>query len=922
MKLISQSQRKKSRVICSGFRHLGEIIMLLIFLFTLALSPVADAAITGSVNSSAAAVAIAWRDDKPAGRIEVLHGRLAGLKISKGRGRVDGDRFVFSQQGENRLEIRLLDANAAAGRGATVVGVRTNSNAFSFFLRDVSTEFPVWIPAYGVAVLPAGDNRSCAQIEEAVTARELKTKRQIIDAEPEESFENAAPYTRDQPCPTWLGLGRDIRIFEIALAQDMEIVYPKMASQPVNLPERGNRGAAYCYLPGRGQGVDNQVMRRLEEGVLPILHVTRVDEEVEYITTQFVSLEHSALNAKTVSGTHYLVADNYCAGHMFTHEQQDKLKTLLQEPTSGREETVLFVRTVATNNSSVPRYAWFKTIKPGRAWYDNSKYTFDRAAGFSSYGPDRVFAVSRFNGTTMPDEEMAVLLKPHEKAVFDFYLPHQPVSADRAKRLAEKSFTDALAECKAFWLEKLSCAGRFELPEKRINEMVQAGLLHLDLITYGLEPDSTLAPAIGVYSPIGTESSPIIQFYNSMGLHDMAKRACMYFLDKQHADGMIQNFGGYMVETGAALWTMGEYFRYTRDREWILRVKTKLLKACDFLIAWRNRNKKESLANAGYGMIDGKVADPEDPYHQYMLNGYAYLGISRIAEILQSIDEANARRLGEEADAWKMDIRTCLLHSMAGSPVVPLGDGAWSPTVPPWPEARAMRLLYSDGEPFQSHGTVTVSDGLLGPLYLVFCEVLDPGDPVSRMMLEYHQELFFQRNAAFSQPYYSRHNWLQLKLGMTKSFLKTYYNTFSALADRQTYTFWEHLYQASVHKTHEEAWFLMETRWMLYMEAGDRLKLLQGIPRSWLEDGKKISVTRAASYFGPLSFNVVSSVDKGWIEADVECRSELKPSEVVIRIPHPLGKQPVHVVGGVYRAEEESVIIKPFIGKAEVRIQY
>jgi hypothetical protein len=367
---------------------------------------------------------------------------------------------------------------------------------------------------------------------------------------------------------------------------------------------------------------------------------------------------------------------------------------------------------------------------------------------------------------------------------------------------------------------------------------------------------------------------------------------------------------------------MGEYFRYTRDSAWIARVKPNLLKACDFLIAWRNRNKKESLRNKGYGMIDGKVADPEDPYHQYMLNGYAYLGVSRVAESLQGIDEANARRLRKEADAWKADIRASLLQSVAGSPVVPLGNGAWSPTIPPWPEARAMRLLYLDGEPFQSHGTVTVSDAMLGPLYLVFCEVLDPEEPISRMMLEYHQEMFFQRNAAFSQPYYSRHNWLQLKLGMTKPFLKTYYNTFSALADRQTYTFWEHLYQASVHKTHEEAWFLMETRWMLYMEDGNCLKLLQGVPRAWLEDGKQIGVTRAASYFGPLSFHVVSGIDKGWIEADIECDSEFKPAEVVIRIPHPLGKRPVSVDGGVYDAEDETVIIKPFLGKAHVRIQY
>ena len=37
------------------------------------------------------------------------------------------------------------------------------------------------------------------------------------------------------------------------------------------------------------------------------------------------------------------------------------------------------------------------------------------------------------------------------------------------------------------------------------------------------------------------------------------------------------------------------------------------------------------------------------------------------------------------------------------------------------------------------------------------------------------------------------------------------------------------MYRVSQHKTHEEAWFLMETRWMLYMEEGDTLSLLKTI---------------------------------------------------------------------------------------------
>ena len=115
----------------------------------------------------------------------------------------------------------------------------------------------------------------------------------------------------------------------------------------------------------------------------------------------------------------------------------------------------------------------------------------------------------------------------------------------------------------------------------------------MDLITYGKEPDGTLAANVGIYSPIGTESSSIIQFYLSMGWVDEAKRAVMYFFDTQQDNGGVANYSGYMVETGAVLWNVGEYFRYTNDTEWILKLMPKILKSCDYLMKWRDENKRK-----------------------------------------------------------------------------------------------------------------------------------------------------------------------------------------------------------------------------------------------------------------------------------------------------------------------------------------
>ncbi|HTO02343.1 MAG TPA: hypothetical protein VL069_01515, partial [Opitutus sp.] len=865
--------------------------------------------------------------ERPAdGRVEVRHGELVSITIAGGRGGSDGAAYQFRGDGVATMALRIGKAHLGPGGGATIVTIGSGTDGFSFFVRDVINTFPIFLPNRGVSVSMADDTRSYQEIAAGLSRRHTLTKLQQIDAEAETDFESSSRVTRDQRAPTWLGLGRDSRLFKITHALvgnglEQDVIRITRGSTAMPLPELRSKLAVYSYAEGRGQSVIVDVQRYLEDGALPILHKVNRDDDVHYHTTSFVSLETSPLRSDTVRGTHFLVADLDNAGNTLTSEQK-ALAARFKNENPDTEEVVLHLQVEATNTSDVPRYAYFKAPRPGAVWNDRSTYTFDAKTGFAQFSDDRVFCVSYLDGRPMPQEEMAVLLQPGEKATFHSRLPHQPIPQSRAAALAAQSFERRYAECRDYWRAKLVAAGRINVPEKRVNEMLQAGLLHLDLVTYGAEPNGTLAPSIGVYSPIGTESAPIILYYASVGLHDMARRSVMYFLEKQYPDGLIQNFSDYMVETGAALWVVGEYHRYTGDDAWIAEVKPKLLKSTEYLLNWRERNKLEALRHRGYGLLDGKVADPNDPYHQFMLNAYGYLGVSRIAEVLRTSDPVQSAALAREAAAWKEDIRDSLAYGMKHSPVVPLGDGSWSRTAPPWTETVGPRALYATGEKHFTHGTFNAADGLLGPMHLVFCEVLAPDEAVTGELLDYHTELFYRGNTAFSQPYYSRHDWVQLKRGMVKPFLETWYMAFSGLADRETYTFWEHVHHVSEHKTHEEAWFLMATRWMLFLEEDQTLKLLAGVPRKWLESGKSISLDRVSTYFGPLSLKVESRLQAHGIEAVVTCDSDRKPATVVLRLPHPDGKHPRVIDGGRYDPATESVTISPFTGRASVRLEY
>ncbi len=882
-------------------------------------------------------VNILWEQSPAEGRIEISGGKLLAIEVASGNGHV-----VLNEGWRSGAKLPLtlrirLEADPASG-GKALVGAACAARSFSFFAEDATVGCPIYIPALGVAVTAADDRRAYEEIRGEIEGRRLKTSLERIADEPEESFEQAGRATRDQSCPIWQGVGRDTRIFEAQArgrpsnhfwqppVSGMELqwdwVQPRQGAEEAGLPESDGRPVRYMYMYGRGIGCIDGVSRRLEDGSLPIVHTTVPDDDIVYRAASFVSFEVRALVPDNVDGTHYLVADGYGYGHMHTEEMKRRREALLREEMAlrSKETTVYYFRVEAENTGQVPRYAWFKNVVPNAGFVP---YEFDGAAGFARYGRDRVFAVSKLNGKPLSEEETAVLIQPGESASFEFYLPHEPVSEERAMKLIGQDFRARLAECRDFWRGKLSEGARIRLPEQRINDMVQAGLLHTDLIFYGREPNGTLVPAIGIYTAIGSESSPLVQFMDAMGRSGIARRGLQFFLDKQHEDGMMQNFGDYMLETGAALWSIGEHYRYTRDDAWIREIKPKLLKAYDYLLGWRRRNETKELSEGrGYGMLEGKTADPEDCYHSFMLSGYAYLGLSRLAEALSAADAEAANRIRGEAERFKSDIRESYAQAVARSPVVPLGDGTWAPTAPPWVEYRGPLALYAEGGNWYTHGSFLSRDSMLGPLYLIFQEVIAPDEPLADFLVNTHSELMTTRNTAFSQPYYSMHPWVHLKRGEVKPFLKAYYNTFAGLADRETYSFWEHYYQVSPHKTHEEGWFLMQTRWMLFMEEGETLKLLPGIPRRWTEQGKTIELRNVSSYFGSFTLRVSSKLDRGAIEAEFVCDPGRGLRSVWLRLPHPDGKRPVRVAGGCYRPEEESVFVEAFDGAARIVLEF
>ena len=882
------------------------------------------------------AVSVLWATAPGSGTVRVTSGEAANVAVTCGSGGVEGERFTFASDGPGRLEVVISGAVVASGSGATIVRIDSPFGSFSFFLRDVRTAGALVVPDCRAVVTLADDSRTF----EEITAAAMTGKRsgfRHMEEEAEETYAHAAALGRSMKLPAILGLGRDCRVFHVDVDHEGGHWgwfqagyghYPVFLTYP---HEPNDPRFEYTYVLGRGMGCQLEIERRLEDGFLPLLRGRGTDGDITYDVTAFVTLEKRLLTEGPVRGTPAMFATAMAAGFNLEPAEAEEFQRKRTEGAADELEadnlTALMLRAVATNRADVPRYAFFKSPFPfsGPRGREAIPHRYEPETGFLLVTDDeKVGTITRLDGRCMPLAELSVLLPPGGTAVLDLVAPHSPCTRARAAAMAEMDFDDRLEDCRAYWRAKAATLPELSLPEKHIEERMKAGLFQLDLVTYGRDDEPALSVPAGLcYPPIGSESLPSIFFYDAMGWHDAARRGLMFFLERQREDGFIQVYAHYMIETGAVLFGLTEHYRYTRDDAWVEQILPRLRKLCDYLLQWRRRNQRPELRGKGYGMLDGPVDDDLDQTPYFVNSGYACAGLRGAAEMVGRIDPKLARSLAAEAEAFRQDIRAEFAESMAGSPVVPLADGTWRAAAPPWAGHPGPVMLFAEPRAVFSHHAFTTRDSVAGAVSLIFHGILDPDEPLAEQMLQTHHALMTVHNVAFCQQYYSRHDYAHLARGEAKAFLHDYYHSLS-LADPDIYSFWEHFSEndAGQYKTHEQGWFLMQCRWMLYLERGNTLRLLPGVPRAWLESGKTITVDGMKSHFGPLSFHVESAADDGHIAACVACSSKHRPRRVEIRLPHPDGPRAGQASGGRYDTARETIIIDDFDGQAEVTVVF
>jgi len=507
---------------------------------------------------------------------------------------------------------------------------------------------------------------------------------------------------------------------------------------------------------------------------------------------------------------------------------------------------------------------------------------------------------------------------------------------------------------------------KIDVPEPPLNEAWRLGAWHLKRRCLEND-DGTYKIMAYPYSPLAQESYLIVRMLDFMGMQELARQGIQHWLNEQGQTtptGMFFDHVGcptikgtfdvaHGVGPGVLLWNVAEHYKLTGDRQWLRSVSDNVQAACQWIVRQRRLWTEQTTTQAGASWASGlappcQIGDAGDFRCWYIVNASYWAGLEECGRALSDIKHKAAKELLTEAAAYRRDILRAVDRSINSSPIMKLADGTWRSVIPLGPFVRGLATEILD--PYSSgHGGPLWADIEFGALTLVDRRLLSPMDHRVDAFLDVLEDRFLCDNQflySLKNNYLPQCDWFDLGSqhyqhaymvtpliylwrDEVPSFLRAFYNQYASEIEPGEYTFREIMPpRFSVKdKTFEEAAFLERLRCLLVMEDGDALWLAKGTPRAWLEDGKKISVADAPTFFGPIGYKIESQVNAGRIVATIQWPERKPPKLLRLRLRHPDSARltDVTVNGRPWRdfdAEKKTVNLHGLEGEVTVKAVY
>jgi hypothetical protein len=469
-------------------------------------------------------------------------------------------------------------------------------------------------------------------------------------------------------------------------------------------------------------------------------------------------------------------------------------------------------------------------------------------------------------------------------------LPSPVVRHQDRQKLADLDVAKARAETVRFWSEYLARGACFQVPETVVNDLFRASLWHALRLP---RRHGGQAPGVKIdlpYSNFAYDQNgtpwPINQavyvddmIYNLRGYPDTSlEELSNIYRTNQDRDGRIGGYANWGVYTPGMIYASARYFLLSQDRAGFERLLSPTLRSLDWCL--REIQSAAGRPGSARGLVAAPLNDGTGKGLWAFNQAYFHAGLATLGLALEKFGHPRAGECLVAASDFQRMVETSFAEATVKAPLVQLRDHTWTPFVPC--EALTPHRLAEQWYP---------TDVDTGPLHLLRLKTISSEGELADALLNDHEDnLYFKGWGMANEPVYNPQSMAYLLRDDPKAAIRSFYSYMACAFSHSVLEPVEHRWTWGQYfgpPSTDGAWFELY-RCMLIRELDDGgLLLFQATPRRWLDDGKRIKIQRAPTYYGKLSMTMESQAASGQLRAEIDPPGAADLRTLLIRFRHP-----------------------------------
>ena len=468
-----------------------------------------------------------------------------------------------------------------------------------------------------------------------------------------------------------------------------------------------------------------------------------------------------------------------------------------------------------------------------------------------------------------------------------------------------------------FWNDYAARGAQFRVPEKVVNDLFLANLWHALRLARrhgGSEQDVKIDLPYSNFAydqrgtpwPVNQAVYVDYMIYGLRGYGDLAtEELATIYRNNQQADGRVAGFANWGVYTPSMIYTAAKNFRLSGNRDQFEQLLPCTLKALDWCLG-QIRSARENQSQTA-GLIRSPLNDLTGEGVWAFTQAYVYAALETLGKALESIEHPRAKECLEAAADFRQSVQRAFAAASVRSPLVQLRDQTWTPYVPC--EAMSSGRLFAQWYP---------TDVDTGATHLLRLRALPADGALADCLLNDHEDnLYLHGWGMANEPVYNPQATAYLLRDEPEAAIRAFYSYMACAFSHSVLEPVEHRWgwgQYFGPPSTDGAWFELYRHMLIHELDDGTLLLLQATPRQWLEDGKRIEIERAPTYYGQLSVTIESKAATDRLIAEIQMPQRRTPGQLIVRFRHAQNKpiQAVSVNGESwtnYDTQKEWVVI-------------